>query len=138
MTDTLVDTNIILDIAEEDADWQAWSERWLANAAENGDLLINQVVYAELAAGYATREALNAALDGQHYRREDIPWDAAYAAGHAYLAYGRRGGARTSPLPDFFIGAHAAVRGYTLLTRDRGFYAAYFPTLALVSPETHP
>jgi predicted nucleic acid-binding protein len=138
MTDTLIDTNVILDIAEEDADWRAWSEKQLEDAANDGELLINPVIYAELAAGFATREALDAALDATRLKRENLPWSAAYAAGRAFLLYRRRGGARSSPLPDFFIGAHAAVRGYTLLTRDRGYYATYFPTLKIVSPETHP
>jgi predicted nucleic acid-binding protein len=138
MTDTLIDTNVILDIAEEDAEWQAWSERQLEHAGEEGELLINPVIYAELAAGFPTREGLDAALDASRLRRENLPWAAAYGAGLAFLSYRRRGGTRSSPLPDFFIGAHAAVRGYTLLTRDRGTYATYFPTLKIVSPETHP
>jgi hypothetical protein len=99
---------------------------------------VNQVVYAELAVGYPNIEALDAALKPERFRRESIPWDAAFVAGLAFLDYRRRGGTRSSPLPDFFIGAHAAVRGYHLLTRDRGHYATYFPTLSVITPETHP
>lgn len=138
MTDTLVDTNILLDIGKEDPRWLGWSARNLAEAADAGDLVVNQVIYSELSAGYLTIEALDAALRPDHLRRENVPWDAAYAAGVAHIQYRRRGGVRSSPLPDFFIGAHAAVRGYRLLTRDRGYYADYFPTLNIVSPDTDP
>lgn len=136
MIDTLIDTNVLLDIGKEDAHWLEWSRRNLAEAASSGALVVNQVVYAELAAGYPTIEALDMALRVDRFRRENVPWDAAYAAGLAFLAYRRRGGTRTSPLPDFFIGAHAAVRGYSLLTRDRGYYRTYFPTLRVISPDT--
>ena len=138
MTDTLVDTNILLDVNGEESEWQAWSRDMMVDAADRGDLIINPIIYAELAVGYANREELDGILGRVRLIREDIPWDAAYAAGHAYISYRRRGGTRSSPLPDFFIGAHAAVRGYTLLTRDRRTYATYFPTLKIVSPETHP
>ena len=138
MTDTLVDTNVFLDIAEDDSHWFEWSQRQLADAVNTGAAIISQVVYAELAAGYDSAEHLNATLTRQQFRREELPWDAAFMAGLAYLDYRERGGSRTLPLPDFFIGAHAAVRGYTLLTRDRGYYATYFPTLKIISPETHP
>jgi predicted nucleic acid-binding protein len=137
MTDTLVDTNVLLDVAEEDPDWYEWSQHRIAVAADQGSLVVNQVIYSELAAGYTTAEALDATLD-HRFRRENIPWDAAFMAGLAFLSYRGRGGSRASPLPDFFIGAHAAVRGYRLLTRDRGYYHSYFPTLAIISPDTHP
>jgi predicted nucleic acid-binding protein len=138
MTDTLVDTNVLLDVAKGDPRWRAWSERQIDDAASAGRLLVNQVVFAELAAAYDSLEQLNAAFNADIYHREHIPFDAAFAAGLAFLHYRRRGGPRTTPLPDFFIGAHAAVRQYRLLTRDRGYYATYFPTLKLISPETHP
>jgi predicted nucleic acid-binding protein len=138
MTDTLVDTNVLLDLAEEDADWLAWSGHWVAALADEGALVVNPVIYAELAAGYDTVEALDAMLGQDGFRREQLPWDAAFAAGIVHLEYRRRGGVRPMPLPDFFIGAHAAVRGYRLLTRDRGYYRTYFPTLKIVSPESHP
>jgi hypothetical protein len=138
MTDTLVDTNVLLDVLEEDTAWFEWSRQRLADAADEGSIVVNQVVYAELAAGYETIEALDAILDRDQFSRERLPWDAAFMAGLAYLSYRQRGGKRSSPLPDFFVGAHAAVRGYRLLTRDRGYYATYFPKLEIVSPETHP
>lgn len=136
MTDTLVDTNIIFDLAGPDPLWGEWSAQALAAAGDDGALIVNQVIYAELAARYQTREQLDDALRRAGFKRENLPWDAAYMAGVAFLSYRRKGGPRPLPLPDFFIGAHAAARGYRLLTRDRGHYAAYFPTLQLLSPET--
>ena len=136
MTDTLVDTNVILDVNGGPSRWKDWSEDSLAAAGDVGDLVVNQVVYAELASGYQDREQLDAMISGARIRREDLPWDAAFMAGLAFLSYRRRGGSRSSPLPDFFIGAHASVRGYRLLTRDRGYYANYFPKLEITSPET--
>ena len=138
MTDTLVDTNVLIDVANEDPVWSGWSGRWLAEAADDGGLVINQVIYSELAASYALREELDATLTRQRLRREDLPWDAAFMAGLAFLLYRRAGGSRTAPLPDFYIGAHASARGYRLLTRDRGYYTRYFPRLVVISPETSP
>lgn len=136
MTDTLVDTNVILDVAGDDPYWSEWSEHALARAVDGGGLIMNQIVYAELAGGFVMREQLDDALKAWPFRREDLPWDAAFMAGTAHLIYRRRGGSRTTTLPDFFIGAHAAARGYRLLTRDRGHYASYFPSLHIISPET--
>ena len=138
MTDTIVDTNVLLDVAREDSVWQAWSEARLAEAAEIGELIINQIVYSELAAGYPRREEVDELFTTARFKRENLPWDAAFAAGVAFLAYRRRGGQRGSPPPDFYIGAHAAVNGYRLLTRDRGHYRAYFPSVVIVTPETRP
>lgn len=135
MTDTLVDTNIIIDLSGPDPVWGGWSAKALGAAGEYGNLIVNQVIYAELAARYRTREELDDTLYRADFKREDLPWDAAYMAGVAFLRYRRRGGSRPLPLPDFFIGAHAAVRGHRLLTRDRRHYSTYFPTVQLVTPE---
>jgi predicted nucleic acid-binding protein len=135
MADTLVDTNILLDVFAEDERWTEWSGREMANASDEGDIILSPVVYAELAVGYGQREALDEALLPWPIRREHLPWDAAFMAGKAFLSYRQAGGRRSSPLPDFFIGAHAAVRGYRLLTRDRGYYARFFPTLTIITPE---
>lgn len=135
MTDTLVDTNVLLDVLAKNPQWFAWSSRMLADALDQGAVILNQVVYAEVAHGYREQGELDELLSEQAFIREDLPWDAAFRAGQAYLSYRRRGGVRTAPLPDFFIGAHAALRGYRLLTRDRGNYAVYFPELQIISPE---
>ncbi len=138
MTDTLVDTSVILDIAEAGAAWRNWAGLRLANAADAGGLLINQVIYFELVVGYAAREDLDAAIGAQRFRRENLPWDAAFTAGATYLSYRKRGGPRTSPLPDLDIGAHAAVCRYRLLTRDRGCYRNHFAGIDIISPEMQP
>lgn len=130
---TLVDTNVIIDVAAQDPTWSAWSATKLADAADAGDLVINPIIYAEVSIAYAAIEDLDAML-GNDYRREELPYSAAFLAGKAYLTYRRSGGSKRSPLPDFYIGAHAAVRGYRLLTRDRTRYATYFPSLALIAP----
>jgi predicted nucleic acid-binding protein len=130
----LVDSNVILDVAYEDPDWRAWSEAALAQAAEQAALVINPIIYAEVSIGYAHIEHVAAVLPVDRFRRETLPYEAAFLAGKCFLAYRRRGGSRTSPLPDFCIGAHAAVRGYRLLTRDAARYRTYFPTVELIAP----
>jgi predicted nucleic acid-binding protein len=131
---TLVDSNVILDVVTEDAEWADWSASMLARAAQQGRLVINPLIYAEVACGFATVEDLDDALPAAYFTREPVPWPAAFLAARAFLAYRRRGGSRPTPLPDFFIGAHAAVAGYTLLTRDRRRYKTYFPKLTLIEP----
>lgn len=138
MADTVVDTNVFLDLSGEDPVWYEWSSKRVAEAADQGALVINQVIYSELAGGYERREDLDAVLVRAGFRRENVPWDAAFLAGLAFRLYRRRRGARQTPLPDFYIGAHAAVRNYRLLTRDRGYYASYFPTVSVISPESRP
>ena len=134
----LVDSNILLDIATNDAKWSAWSERALAECSEHANLVINPIVYSEVSIGFSTIEALNAALPGNLYRREALPWEAGFLAGKCFLAYRRRGGQKTSPMPDFYIGAHAAVEGLALLTRDAARFQTYFPRLELLSPANDP
>jgi len=129
----LVDSNVLLDILLPDPEWEAWSSDALSRAAEDAHLAINRVIYAEVSVGFREVEALEEALPSE-IRREDLPWDAAFLAGKAFVRYRRGGGARSSRLPDFFIGAHAAVRGYTILTRDPRRYRRYFPTLRVVGP----
>ncbi len=133
MTPVLVDSNVILDLVERDPRWLSWSTAALARLANDAVLIINPIIYAEVAVGFDAPEELEAALPADAYRREPLPYKAAFAAG-AFLAYRRRGGARTSPLPDFYIGAHAAVRGYRLLTRDAARYRTYFPAVELIAP----
>jgi predicted nucleic acid-binding protein len=130
----LVDSNVILDVAYEDPQWRAWSEAAIEQAAEETVLVINPIIYAEVSIGYARLEHVEAVLPVDRFRREALPYEAAFLAGKSFLTYRRRGGRRTSPLPDFYIGAHAAVRAYRLLTRDATRYRTYFPTVQLIAP----
>lgn len=134
MATVLVDSNVLLDILIPDPEWEAWSAEALAGVAETSRLAINPIVFSEVSVGFERVEDLEAALPDE-LAREALPWDAAFLAGKAFLAYRRRGRRRTAPLPDFFIGAHAAVRAYGLLTRDAARYRTYFPRLELIAPE---
>lgn len=129
---TLVDANVLLDVITEDQRWMGWSSGALATAAGNGPVAINPIVYAEVSLGYDTIEALDNALAG--LVRLALPYEAGFLAARCFLNYREAGGTRHSPLPDFYIGAHAAVEGHDLLTRDRGRYRSYFPRLRIVSP----
>jgi predicted nucleic acid-binding protein len=131
---TLVDSSVILDVVTDDPGWAGWSGDALAAAADEGSLVINPIVYAEVSAGFARIEDLDDAVPAEDFAREPLPYDAGFVAGKAFLAYRKRGGERRSPLPDFYIGAHAAVRGYRLLTRDATRYRTYFPTVKLIAP----
>jgi predicted nucleic acid-binding protein len=130
----LIDSNALLDIATSDPVWSEWSGETLAACAEYSILVINPIVYAEVSIGYSTIEALDSALPGNLYRREQLPWEAGFLAGKCFLNYRRRGGARLNPLPDFYIGAHAAVSQLALLARDPWRYQTYFPKLEILSP----
>lgn len=138
MSDTLLDANILIDLFSADPDWHAWSRYQMAIARRRGDLVINPIVYAEVAAMFPTQRKLDEALGSDRYRREDLPWEAAFTAGRVFLSYRRAGGLKRSPLPDFYVGAHAEVRGYVLLTRDLGRYRQAFPALRIISPESDP
>ena len=134
MRQVLVDSNVILDIVTEDRHWFEWSSRELARLADDHALIINPIIYSEVSVGFARVEDLEAALPAEYFRREPLPWDAGFLAGKCFLRYRRAKGSRHSPLPDFYIGAHAAVRGIPLLTRDAARYKTYFPQLILISP----
>ena len=131
---TLVDSNVLLDILTEDPVWLEWSATALAEAAESGPLYINPVIYSEVSIRFSSIEALEDALPHEDYRREPIPWAAAFLAGKAFLNYRRNQGTKTTALPDFFIGAHAAIAERQLLTRDISRYRTYFPTVPLLAP----
>lgn len=131
---TLVDSNVLLDIFTEDPVWAAWSSNALASAIDEGRVLINPIIYAEISVGFDEIEMLDDLLPPTQFGREALPWNGAFLASKAFVAYRRRGGTRTSPLPDFYIGAHAAVAGYRLLTRDSRRYATYFSGIKLIAP----
>lgn len=131
---TLVDTNVLLDIATDDPQWAAWSGTALSNVLDQGSVVVNPIIYAELSVSFERIEDLDAYLPETDFRREPLPYNAGFLAGKAFLAYRRRGGARRSPLPDFYIGAHAAVNRYQLLTRDAARYRTYFPTVSIIAP----
>lgn len=132
---TLVDTNILLDLVTDEPRWGNWSLRQIERAALRGRLVINDVIYAELSVRYDRIEALDAMVADAGLSLEALPRPALFLAGKAFFEYRRRGGARSGVLPDFFIGAHAAVAGLALLTRDAGRYRSYFPTVALLAPQ---
>lgn len=131
---TLVDSNVLMDVVNDDPVWFNWSARALIRAADSGPIAINQIVYAELSVRYPSIDDFETAVAGYRLERLDLPWDAAFLAGKAYQRYRNRGGRKTAPMPDFYIGAHAAVAGLTLLTRDPRRYREYFPKLKIVAP----
>jgi len=128
-----VDSNVLLDLFTEDPTWATWSESRLAEAFDAGQVVINPIVYAEISVAFERIETLEDALPVQ-LGREALPWQAAFLAGKCFIDYRRRGGTRRSPLPDFYIGAHAAVTDRALLTRDTRRYRMLLPTLTLISP----
>ena len=130
-----MDSNVLLDILTEDGVWGDWSTAALADAAEAGPLYINPIVYSEVSIRFTSVEALEDALPPQDYRRAAIPWAAGFLAGKVFLDYRRNRGTKGSALPDFYIGAHAAIAGLDLLTRDVSRYRTYFPSVSLITPE---
>lgn len=132
---TLVDSSVLLDVFTDDPVWGDWSEDAIAGARDEGTLAINPIIYAEVSTGFDTIEGLDHALPETDFLREPLPYEAGFLAAKAFLAYRRRGGERRSPLPDFYIGAHAAVRKHALVTRDASRYRTYFPTIRIISPD---
>ncbi len=134
MDAVLVDSNVILDVVTNDPTWGDWSAQALERTADAAILVINPLVYAEVSIGFDKIEDLEAALPIDLYRREALPFEAGFLAGKCFLRYRRAGGTKRSPLPDFYVGAHAAIAGYRLLTRDATRYRTYFPSLQLIAP----
>jgi predicted nucleic acid-binding protein len=130
----LVDSNVILDVATDDPSWGEWSRSTLAAAADVSVLAINPIIYAEVSVGFDAIETLDDALPPEVFTRLALPYEAGFLAGKAFLDYRRRLGSKSTPLPDFYIGAHAAIEAHTLLTRDASRYRTYFPTVTLISP----
>jgi predicted nucleic acid-binding protein len=135
MSQVLVDANVLLDVFTNDPVWFDWSSRALENCAARSQLCVNPLIYSEVSAGFERIEELDAALPPADFTRLPLPWEAGFLAGKAFLRYRRNGGARRSPLPDFYIGAHAAIAGIPLLTRDATRYRTYFPALRLICPQ---
>ena len=135
MDHILVDSNVLLDVITEDERWYAWSAETLEQYADENILAINPVIYAEVSIGFKRIEDMETALPESYVARLSIPPEAAFLAGKCFVRYRKRGGKRRSPLPDFFIGAHASVLGIPLVTRDTTRYRTYFPKLHLISPE---
>ena len=129
----LVDSNVLIDVLTDDPAWEPWSAQQLARLGNTRQLAINPLIFAEVAIAYRDEAQLNAALPPSLVRLP-LPYSAAFLAGRAFLEYRQRGGARRSPLPDFYIGAHAAAEGHTVLTRDATRYRTYFPDIAIIAP----
>ena len=130
----LVDSNVLLDVATNDPIWAERCENALVLWGARESLVINPIILAEVSAGFHSMDEVDAALPGDVFLREPLPFSAAFAAGKAFLAYRRRGGTRTSTLPDFFIGAHASAAQHALLTRDVARYRTYFPDVTILEP----
>ena len=131
---TLVDSCVLLDVITGDEQWADWSAEQIAVAMDTGRVVINPLIYVEVSVGYETVEELDELLPSSDYEREPLPYVAGFAAGKAFLRYRRSGGDKRSPMPDFYIGAHAAIAGYRLLTRDVRRYRTYFPAIDIVGP----
>ncbi|MFA7292123.1 MAG: type II toxin-antitoxin system VapC family toxin [Rhodocyclaceae bacterium] len=131
----LVDTNVLVDVLEDDPEWADWSIGQLRAQSKIQRLAINPIIYAELSLTFSTVEALDQALDDLGLTMVELPRPALFIAGKAFVRYRRQGGTKGNVLGDFFIGAHAAVSKYPVLTRDTRRYASYFPSVKLVSPE---
>lgn len=134
MKPTLVDSNVILDLVTEDPTWFDWSAQELAKCVASSTLVVNPLVYSEVSVGFERIEELEEVFPAEFFVRDPLPWEAAFLAGKCFLAYRRSGGTQHAPLPDFYIGAHAVVRGYRLLTRDARRYRTYFPVLEIIAP----
>ncbi len=134
MSPVLVDSSVILDVASADPTWGDWSASALERAADEAPLVINALVFAEVSVGFERMEEVDDLISPDRFRREPLPYEAAFLAGRVFVAYRRRKGAKTSPMPDFYIGAHAAVAGYRLLTRDTRRFRTYFPALEIIAP----
>lgn len=131
----LVDTNVLIDVLENDADWADWSLKQLRALAQVHDLIINPVIYAELSLAFKTVEALDKAVEKMGLTLHELPRPALFLAGKAFVRYRREGGKKSNVLADFFIGAHAAVNGYSILTRDARRYSSYFTGVTLITPD---
>ena len=134
MRSTLIDSNVLIDLFDDDSEWQEWSDAMVAASRDRGPIVVNPIILAEVSMGFDSFEAVNQHLPEEFVVREPLPFEAAFLAARAFLIYRHEGGQRRSPLPDFYIGAHASVAGHTLLTRDARRYRYYFPKLRILAP----
>ena len=130
----LVDSNVLIDVLIQNPTWHDWSAKQLATARRRGLLVINPLIYAEISLSFDSRDDLDHYITEDDFERRPLPWDAAFLAGRAFAIYRKEGGAKSSPLPDFYIGAHAQAENLTLLTRDANRYRSYFPKVKLITP----
>ena len=135
MAEVLVDSNVLLDVLTDDPHWCTWSAEGLAELADTAELVINPLIYSEVSVGFDTLEALDDALPLRWFRRDPLPWSAGFLAGTCFHQYRRSGGARRSPLPGFYIGAHAAIMDMTRLTQHARRYRSYLPRLHTIAPD---
>jgi predicted nucleic acid-binding protein len=138
MSTTLLDANVLIDVLEERPRWFDWSAKHIELIAAAGELVINQIIYAEVSTPYGPQSDYDERLQLPWLKREDLPLDAAFLAAKAHAQYRESGGNKVVTLPDFFVGAHAASKGYRLLTRDAARIRTYFPTVDIIAPDTHP
>jgi len=129
-----VDSNVLLDVLTNDPKWFHWSSQALSIHGERNILAINPIIYTEISLHFSTIEALDEAIPEKDFKRLSLPWEAGFLAGQCFLQYRERGGAKRSPLPDFYIGAHAIIERLILLTRDVTRYKTYFPQLQIIGP----
>ena len=132
--EVLVDSNVLIDLLEPGQDWREWSGEQVADLVGRAVLVINPIIYSEVSIAFDTIEALDESLPVDIFRRDPLPWPAGFLAGKCFARYRESGGSRAFPLPDFYIGAHAAIAGMSLLTRDARRYRSYFPSLELIAP----
>lgn len=135
---TILDSNVVLDILQRGQEWVRWSQGKMTSCSKDGPLVLNAIVFAEIAGQYRSFEEVYAAVNGIGLALEDIPFQAAHLAGQAHVAYRRAGGQRQRIVADFLIGAHAAVKGHRILTRDGARYRSYFPAVEVIAPDSHP
>lgn len=134
MKDVLVDSSVLIDVLLRDSKWFERSSAALVAAADDGELVINPIIFAEVSVRYRSIEDLNKVLPTSLYRRDELPYEASFLAGRAFVKYRRQGGSRTAPMPDFYIGAHAEVSEFRVLTRDPRRFRRYFPKVELIVP----
>ncbi len=135
---TIPDSNVLFDIILRDPVWYHWAAQKFLDCQSDNQIVVNTIVFAEVGGHFTSQKETLDVFQAMGSLLEEVPWDAAYLAGRAYRNYRRAGGLRDRLLPDFLIGAHAASKGYRILTRDQARYRTYFPEVEVIAPDTHP